>query len=158
GATTTDIKSFIQTAYNTWEIPPEYVLLFGDTSGDYTLAAWETYQIDHPYAQLDGTDILADVAIGRLPAETPANFSLLANYPNPFNASTLLRFDLPEASQVRLDIYDFSGRLVTTLANGWRGVGAHEVTFDGSKLPSGIYLYRLQAGDFTAIRKMVMVK
>ncbi|MCX6640324.1 MAG: C25 family cysteine peptidase, partial [bacterium] len=79
GATTTDIKSFIQTAYNTWEIPPEYVLLFGDTSGDYTLAAWETYQIDHPYSQLDGDDILADVAIGRLPAASPAMADMMVN-------------------------------------------------------------------------------
>jgi hypothetical protein len=76
-STTTTIKNIIQAAYNSWAIPPEYVLLFGDTSGDYTLPAWESYGIDHNYAQLDGTDILADVALGRLPATTLAEADMM---------------------------------------------------------------------------------
>ncbi len=69
GASTSTIKNIIQNAYDTWPIPPEYVLLWGDTSNDYALPAYESYGIDHPYTQLDGTDILADVAIGRFPAD-----------------------------------------------------------------------------------------
>jgi len=79
GASTTAIKNLIQTAYNTWEIPPEYVLLFGDTSGDYALPGWSPEGVDHPYSQLDGGDILADVAVGRLPAENAIETMTMIN-------------------------------------------------------------------------------
>ncbi|RJP78274.1 MAG: T9SS C-terminal target domain-containing protein, partial [Candidatus Zixiibacteriota bacterium] len=68
GASNTTIKALIQTAYNTWPEPPEYVLLFGDISGEYALAGW-LLGVDHTYAQLDGPDVFPDVALGRLPAE-----------------------------------------------------------------------------------------
>lgn len=68
GFSSDQIKALIQTAYDTWDVPPEYVLLFGDSSGDYTLPTWGPYGIDHTYSQLDGADILSDVALGRLPA------------------------------------------------------------------------------------------
>ena len=70
GASVYDIKAIIQDAYDNWEVPPEFVLLYGGVSGDYTLPGYNAYslKIDHPYSQLEGDDILADVAIGRLPA------------------------------------------------------------------------------------------
>jgi hypothetical protein len=73
GASNYDILAIIQNAYDSWEVPPEYVLLFGDTDGDYALPGWTIGwppqdHIDHPYSQLDGGDILADVAVGRIPA------------------------------------------------------------------------------------------
>ncbi|HEX7344868.1 MAG TPA: C25 family cysteine peptidase, partial [bacterium] len=81
GASTATIKNLIQTAYDNWPVPPEYVLLFGDTdSGSgYRLQGWSPSGIDHPYSQLDGTDILADVAIGRLPADDPAQTAIMIN-------------------------------------------------------------------------------
>ncbi len=79
GSTNSQIKSIIQNAYNTWEIPPEYVLLIGDTSGDYALPGWSPDGIDHPYSQLDGTDILADVAVGRIPVDDAAQAVALFN-------------------------------------------------------------------------------
>jgi len=79
-------------------------------------------------------------------------------YPNPFNLATMLKFDLPQASLVEMGIYDLGGRLVATLVNGWRDAGTHEVTFDGSGLPSGIYLYRLSASDFRTCGKMMLMK
>lgn len=88
----------------------------------------------------------------------PASSSLTSCYPNPFNASTTICFALPEAGKMHLAIYDVSGRLVTELINGWRDAGQHEVTFDGSGLASGVYVYRLQAGEFTASGKMVLMK
>jgi hypothetical protein len=95
------------------------------------------------------------------PGETdafPVVSALLGNYPNPFNPETVIRFALPEASLVKLDIFDPAGRMVQSLINGWRGAGAHEVTFDGGGLPSGIYLARLTAGEFTVARKLVLMK
>ncbi len=78
--------------------------------------------------------------------------------PNPFNAATVLSFELGAASFVNLSIYDVSGRLVSALVNGYRAAGEHEVTFDGSALPSGVYLYRLVASGQTENGKMLLLK
>ncbi|MBU0519832.1 T9SS type A sorting domain-containing protein [bacterium] len=88
----------------------------------------------------------------------PTEFTLYGAYPNPFNPTTTLRFDLPLAERVNLSVYDISGRLVATLIDGFRNAGSHEVTFDGSALVSGIYVYRLTAGEFTQSGKMVLMK
>jgi uncharacterized delta-60 repeat protein len=83
--------------------------------------------------------------------------------PNPFNASTTIRFDLPQAGMVRLEVFDVSGRSVGSaqgrpLREGWLEAGSYEAAFDGSNLPSGVYLARLTAGEFTAVQKMVLLK
>jgi len=88
----------------------------------------------------------------------PEGFRLNQNRPNPFNPRTILSFELPVASLVRLGVYDISGRLLAELLDGWREAGSHEVTFDGSNLASGIYIYRLEAGELTASGKMVLMK
>ncbi len=88
----------------------------------------------------------------------PTEFAVSGPYPNPFNPATTLGFALPQAARVNLSIYDASGRLVATLADGWREAGTHQVTFDGSNLASGVYIYRLQAGSFAASGKMVLMK
>jgi hypothetical protein len=88
----------------------------------------------------------------------PAAFALYPSTPNPFNPITLIRFHLSEAGQICLRVNDITGGLVSTLINGWRGVGSHEVTFDGSNLASGIYFYTLKAGPKTASGKMVLMR
>ena len=88
----------------------------------------------------------------------PVKFNLVGNYPNPFNPTTTISFELPTVDFVHLAIYDVSGRLITELVNGWRDAGQHVVTFDASGLASGVYVYRLKAGDFTASCKMVLMK
>jgi len=79
GSSNSTIKAIIQNAYNTWAIPPEYVLLIGDTSGEYALPGWSPDGIDHPYSQLDGSDILADVAVGRIPVYDAAHAVAMVN-------------------------------------------------------------------------------
>jgi hypothetical protein len=100
-------------------------------------------------------------------AETtiPNVCSLSQNYPNPFNPTTQISFNLPQASFVKLTIFDVAGREVATLINGMRDAGPHEITFDGSGLASGIYLCRLQATPSgsgatptTMVQKMVLLK
>lgn len=91
-------------------------------------------------------------------AGAPLEFKLNEAFPNPFNPGTVLSFQLPAASLARLSVYDISGRWVATLMDGWRAAGKHEVAFDGSSLASGIYLARLQAGQFAATQKMVLLK
>jgi len=90
--------------------------------------------------------------------ELPQAFSLGQNYPNPFNPSTSISFDLPMASHISLNVYDVSGCLVAEIIEGFRQAGRHEVTFDATGLASGVYLYRLEAGEFIGTGKMVLMK
>ena len=88
----------------------------------------------------------------------PTPFALYPCSPNPFNSSTVLSYELSDASLVDLSIYDVTGRVTRSIVKGWRDVGGHEVIFDGSRLPSGIYICRLQAGDFEVVQKLVLLK
>jgi hypothetical protein len=82
----------------------------------------------------------------------------LAVSPNPFNPTTTISYELRASSYVSLKVYDNAGRLVTILVDGWREAGTHQVTFDGSKLPSGLYIVRMQAGEFNQTGKMMLIK
>jgi hypothetical protein len=88
----------------------------------------------------------------------PNGFALNQNYPNPFNAQTVISFCLPEKSDINLAIYDLLGRKVAALHNGVMPAGSHAITWDAGEYSSGIYLYRLQAGQHTAIGRMVLEK
>jgi hypothetical protein len=89
---------------------------------------------------------------------SPNKFELQQNYPNPFNPTTTIRFTIPEKSMVTLKVYDMLGREVTTLVNEVKDAGTHTVKFAGKDLPSGMYLYTLTAGNYTATKKMMLVK
>ncbi|MBF8296087.1 MAG: hypothetical protein HW389_2632 [Bacteroidetes bacterium] len=91
-------------------------------------------------------------------ADIPKRYELLANYPNPFNPSTMIRFGLPVSSHVVLKVYDVSGREVKTLLNSQMSAGFHSVNFDASGLSNGTYVYRIQANGFETSRKMMLVK
>jgi hypothetical protein len=90
--------------------------------------------------------------------QLPASYKLDPAYPNPFNPTTMLSFSLPVTSNVHFDVFDVTGRHVATLINGSLSSGSHKIAFDGSRLASGIYFYRLQAGTFASTRKMVLIK
>jgi len=90
--------------------------------------------------------------------EEITEFELSQNYPNPFNPTTQISYQLPEDSVVRLEIYDLLGRRVQILVNDNQQTGRHTVTFDASGLASGVYIYRLQAGEFTQSRKLYLIK
>jgi N-acetylneuraminic acid mutarotase len=91
-------------------------------------------------------------------AALPTVYVLDQNYPNPFNPSTTIKYELPKPVQVRLSVYDMLGREVSVLVNERREAGVHEVRFDGSGLSSGVYFYRLQAGDFVQSKRMLVLK
>lgn len=88
----------------------------------------------------------------------PSAFSLSSVSPNPFNPTTAINYQLQTASQVKLTVWDTAGRLVATLVDSRQGAGQHSVTFDGSKLASGVYLYTLAAGQDHAAGKLLLVK
>ncbi|MEK7249829.1 MAG: T9SS type A sorting domain-containing protein, partial [Bacteroidota bacterium] len=90
--------------------------------------------------------------------QLPSRFQLQQNFPNPFNPATTINFDLPEPSYVSLAIYDLLGRKVVELENGIREAGRYKIQFDASKLASGVYLYRIKAGNFVETRKLVLLK
>jgi plastocyanin len=90
--------------------------------------------------------------------DIPESFGLDQNFPNPFNPKTMIRFSLPETRHVVITIYNELGNKVVTLVNGSEASGSHTVVFDGSTLPSGIYYYRMEAGDFFAVKKLTLIK
>jgi hypothetical protein len=86
------------------------------------------------------------------------DYKLYQNYPNPFNPETKIKFDVPKTSQVQLEVFDISGKLVATLVNEELNSGQYTVKFDASKLSSGIYIYRMRAGNVVYSNKMLMLK
>ena len=99
---------------------------------------------------------------GTTAAETidalPTSFELYRNYPNPFNPATTIAFDIPSQAHVRITVYNTLGEQVGIVFDGQRPAGSHSVIFDASALPSGLYLYRMQAGEFTSVQKMSLIK
>ena len=124
-------------------------------------AAGEYYyrlkQIDY-----NGTFKYSDVV--KATSVVPKSFSLSQNYPNPFNPSTVINYDLPVASKVVLKVYDILGNEVATLINKEQAAGSYQITFNTQsasnhiQLSSGVYIYRIEAGNFTAIKKMMLLK
>jgi hypothetical protein len=115
-------------------------------NGPIVVNTWENYGERFP------GEIMASVS------PQPSQFILQDAYPNPFNPTTAISYKLQASSYVSLKVYDSAGKLVTTLVNGWREAGSHDVTFDGSNLSSGIYFCRMQAGQNTEMQKLVLMK
>jgi Secretion system C-terminal sorting domain len=88
----------------------------------------------------------------------PLTYDLYQNYPNPFNPTTTIVYDLPMESNVGLKVYNLLGQVVANLADGKQQAGRHIVTFDASRLTSGVYFYQITAGNFVSVKKMVLVK
>ena len=126
---------------------------FGATAND------EMYFDDY-YVRADTTVI---TGIGDGGVQVPKEFALYQNYPNPFNPTTTIRYDVKQATEVKLVIYNMLGQEVRTLVNNRQDAGYKTVVWDGlnnrgSRVASGIYIYRLQAGDFVQARKMILMK
>ncbi len=90
--------------------------------------------------------------------DVPVNYNLEQNFPNPFNPTTNIRFELPEATHVSIIVYNLLGQEIATLLNADMTSGYQSVTFDASRIASGTYIYRLQAGKFSQVKKMTLIK
>jgi photosystem II stability/assembly factor-like uncharacterized protein len=90
--------------------------------------------------------------------KTPTSFALYQNYPNPFNPNTKISYTIPIASNIRIIVYNSLGQTVKVLENGFKIAGNYSINFDASNLPSGIYLYKLEAGQFSQVKKMSLIK
>jgi hypothetical protein len=88
----------------------------------------------------------------------PAEYALNQNYPNPFNPVTTISYGIPKAEFVTIKIYDILGREIRTLVNKEMNAGYYDIVFDAAKLASGVYFYRIEAGKFTRIKKLMLLK
>jgi len=88
----------------------------------------------------------------------PTEYYLSQNYPNPFNPVTKISFDIPNDAKVKLIVYDLLGREIKSIVNNVLTTGRYTFEFDGSNLASGVYFYRIEAGDFKQVKKMMLVK
>jgi hypothetical protein len=91
-------------------------------------------------------------------AVVPNDYNLAQNYPNPFNPSTTIRYSVPQSSQVIIKVFDILGNEIETLVNEQKSTGTYEITWFAGNLPSGVYFYRLQAGNFVETKKMILMK
>ncbi|RJP78236.1 MAG: T9SS C-terminal target domain-containing protein [Candidatus Zixiibacteriota bacterium] len=133
--------------------------------GGYPSEVWSSSGFDFTITGSGTQDAVSSDWVGTgepfagqaLPAFLPSDLTLKA-FPNPFNPSTVARYEIRDASHVVLRVYDTAGREVAGLVDGWRDAGSHEVTFDASGLPSGIYLARLEAEGMVQTQKLVLLK
>ena len=106
----------------------------------------------------NGFNYVPVVSVENINSDLPEEFALYANYPNPFNPVTHIRFALPQAADVRLEIFNTLGEKIETLVDNRFSAGFHTVKFDGSQFASGLYYYRIRAGSFTEVRRMLLMK
>ena len=128
----------------------------------YVFTDWEVTPGVTYYYQLSDIDIsgyenIHPEVVSATPG-LPSDYIQHDNFPNPFNPGTTIRFSLPEGLPVILAVYDFRGRLIARLLDEFLGAGVHEIPFDGSDLHSGVYIYRLWAGNMLASGRMTLVK
>lgn len=157
-------------AYTTSESDGSY-LLENVTAGEYTLIVESTeyentsdngtVNVDYGTNSVNTKDLYlspsSTTGVGNQ-SNTPSSYSLMQNYPNPFNPTTTIRFTIPEKVQVRLEVYNLIGQKVATLINSELNAGQYSVEFNGVGLSSGIYLYKIQAGNFVSVKKMLLLK
>ena len=117
-------------------------------SGNYT---YRIKQID-----FDGTFTYSEEV--NVEAELPLEYSLDQNYPNPFNPSTIIKYSIPEDGFVKLAVYNMLGEEIAAIVNTTQKAGRYEVNFNASKLSSGVYVYRIEASNFTASKKLMLLK
>lgn len=121
-------------------------------------AGGDDYDGDMIFQEFGTWTSAGDDFSGDINPDRPTGITLHHNYPNPFNPSTQLDFELPEAAHVRLEVFNVMGQHVTTLVDEYRSGGIHQVTFDAGGLASGTYLYQLTSGDTRLTRSMLLFK
>jgi|AntRauTorcE11897_2_1112592.scaffolds.fasta_scaffold01649_1 hypothetical protein len=139
GSTTIEMQQ--QSTYEGWDFDETWAITEGET---------------YPYLQQLGLPVSNEVE--SQPGEVPRTAVLHQNYPNPFNPVTVISYQLPKSRDVTLEVFDVTGRRVAVLVDELRAAGQNRVTFDASGLSSGVYIYRLRAGELIRTRKMILVK
>ena len=133
------------------------LIIAPDESGQYT--ADIILESNDPDSSITRVQVVLDIVTSIAEENSlPTVYSLYNNYPNPFNPSTSINYDLPNQSNVKLKIYNILGEDIATLVNQEQNAGRYQVHWDASRLASGIYFYTIQAGDFVQTKKMILMK
>jgi hypothetical protein len=122
----------------------------------------QAYDLMQDIGIVDPSDFIKEIptSIDRFDddEERPNEIKLSQNYPNPFNPTTTIRYALPQATTVRLEVFNMLGQRVALLADEQKSTGCHTAIFDASNLSSGMYIYRLQAEGYVQTRKLTLIK
>ena len=124
----------------------------------FTDSKLSTGKLAYRLKQIDNDGTTSFSKIVEVENLQPSTFDLRQNFPNPFNPSTVISYQLPVSAQVSLKVYDVLGNEVASLVNLQQEAGSYNVTLDASTLASGTYIYRLIAGDYVAVKKMAVLK
>lgn len=126
--------------------------------GSYT-GTNSSFQVtmNNPINQIAFYDTI-NTSITKLGSEIPSKYDLYQNYPNPFNPSTKIKFDLVKNGNVKLEVFDITGKVINTLVNGKLDAGKYEFTMIAESMPSGVYFYKIEAGNFIQTRRMILLK
>lgn len=149
-----------------------FALQFGDGDGQLQLENIRGFEMALVYSTnggnpaptalgsflMDRLELIYPSSVINEDTKAPNEFALEQNYPNPFNPSTKIYYTIGSNQFVQLKIYDLLGKEIATLVNEYRDAGSYNINFDASNLTSGIYLYKLQAGDFVQTKKMLLMK
>jgi hypothetical protein len=141
--------AYLPTTLDKATITDYYIFLLGNDSLRYS--KWNAGSTFYPFTWTDYTSVENNY-------EPVQAFELSQNYPNPFNPSTTISYQLPVSSHVTIKVYDLLAREITTLVNEEKPSGTYKINFDSKNLASGIYYYRITAGDFSQTKKMILLK
>jgi hypothetical protein len=129
------------------------VSTYTDSSWDF-VNVWEIVDTNYPTFK----EIVDAIGDDQLTEVVPSAYELKQNYPNPFNPTTTIGFALPQKSLVKISIYNILGQKVVDILNAKMNAGFHEIKYDASRLSSGVYIYRITAGNFVSVKKMMLLK
>ncbi|HVO76143.1 MAG TPA: T9SS type A sorting domain-containing protein, partial [Ignavibacteriaceae bacterium] len=130
---------------------------FFDPSGNY-IGAFNTEDWTFGWARFNPDSTTITGIKERNKNIQPAEYTLSQNYPNPFNPSTKIQYSVSNPGFIKLTVYNILGQQVETLVNGFKNAGTYEITWNASNLSSGIYFYRIEAGNFVSVKKMTLLK
>lgn len=124
----------------------------------FSLAGVYPYHCSLHSFMMDTIFVEGATGIGDQPSQIPDDFEMAQNYPNPFNAQTEIQYSLPRDSHVKIVIYNMLGQITENLVDEEQSAGVHDVIWDASHVPTGVYFYRIVASEFTQTRKMLLMK
>ncbi len=151
--------SYVNITGNSYTDPNVEIRKFGgDLTARYSVKAVDVWNYESNYSSTVSTNGQSLWKNGSTQEEIINEYALNSNYPNPFNPTTQISYQIPEDGQVNLTIYNSLGEEISNLVNNYQASGKYNVQFDASNLPSGVYIYRLSSGNFTATKKMLLTK
>ncbi len=172
GQTVTNVHALVVSGDKIIAGTPEGAYLSTNMGTIWKLANSGLSKTDVQSLAISGTDVIAGIngagawkwslseisGVSKLVKDIPQEFTLSQNYPNPFNPNTVISYSLPSASNIKLVVYNTLGQTIKVLESGYKNAGNYSVNFNASTLPSGIYFYKLEAGQFSQIKKMMLIK